>query len=175
MADVLHISERVITGEILAARHGSETQVGVDTGAVLTPTAWDYIRRHRLTVDRGYVPEPAQAAASSEMTLETTGPESAGAQTAAPEADAPSQVHPPGRCERPHQPFGCRTDEFGSGFAEPASCTDCPIHARFRQGDTSCSCEGCNRHRHLEELVRQGRATPAEELVREITARIGGE
>ena len=161
MADVLHISERVITGEILAARHGSEPRVGVGTGAVLTPTAWDYIRRHRLTVERGAPPEAASAAAKPE--------------TAKPAAVEPSPADPPGRCERPHQPFGCRTDEFGSGFAEPASCTDCPIHARFRQGDTSCSCEGCNRHRHLEELVRQGRATPAEELVREITARLGGE
>ena len=161
MADVLHISERVITGEILAARHGSEPRIGVGTGAVLTPTAWDYIRRHRLAVDRGDSQEMAGAAAPSE--------------TAEPAADALSPADPPGRCEHPHQPLGCRTDEFGSGFAEPTSCTDCPIHARFRQGDMSCSCEGCNRHRHLQELVRQGRATPAEELVREITARLGGE
>lgn len=170
MADVLYISERVITGEILAARHGSETRVGVDTGAVLTPTAWDYIRRHRLTVERGAAPATTGAVPPPETPESPAPPE-----TAKPAAGAPSPADPPGRCERPHQPFGCRTDEFGSGFAEPASCTDCPIHARFRQGDTSCSCEGCNRHRHLEELVRQGRATPAEELVREITARLGGE
>jgi hypothetical protein len=157
MSGVLHISAKVLTGEALAAQHQGETELAVDPASVLTPTAWDYIRRHRLTLSRlaaGAV--PAVAAVDDAQPLPQLQQAETPVQEVGPTAASPA-------------------DEFGSGFAEPTSCSDCAIHALLRQGDTSCSCGGCNRHRQLEELVRQGKATPAEELVREITARINGD
>lgn len=60
MAAALHIDAPVVTGDLLGRAHKGERALRVAPGAILTPTAWDYIRQHRLQVRRG---EPVAAAA----------------------------------------------------------------------------------------------------------------
>ena len=151
MAGLLHIAEAVLTGEILSRQHQGQASVQIECGAIITPTGWDYIRQHRLQVVRG------------DQLLDKNPSE---------EHEQVGQVDSAGRCDHPTQPHGCRTDEFGSGFVEPSSCHDCPIHALKRAGEPNCGCEGCNRHKAMTALVASGKGVDLEELVHQVTDQI---
>ena len=66
MTAVLHIGDPVVTGDLLAREHKGERAVSVVPDAILTPTAWDYIRQHRLQLARGQVSAPAAEVAEEE-------------------------------------------------------------------------------------------------------------
>lgn len=51
-SDALVLNDRVLTGDILAARIGSADQIQVAPNTVLTPTAKDYIRQRNIEVTR---------------------------------------------------------------------------------------------------------------------------
>ena len=53
MSEALHIDAPVVTGDVLGREHKGERVLSVSPSAILTPTAWDYIRQHRLQVRRG--------------------------------------------------------------------------------------------------------------------------
>ena len=53
MAEALHIDAPVVTGDLLGREHKGERTLSVAPSAILTPTAWDYIRQHRLQLSRG--------------------------------------------------------------------------------------------------------------------------
>ncbi len=139
MAKALHIDAPVVTGDLLGREHQGERTLCLAPSAILTPTAWDYIRQHRLQLSRGAVGAPAEA-----------------------DADA-------GRCEHPDRACGCEHEEFGSGYVEPTRCSDCAVHQRKKEGDSEASCEGCNRYKTLLQQIEQGRATDPEALVEQIT------
>jgi len=152
----LYIEEAVITGELLARRHGEEGEVRVTPSAIVTPTGWDYLRQHRLQLSRGTAPEPASP----------------------PAADRPAsiaEVEPPqmdgaGRCDQPDRSCGCQTEEFGSGYVEPSSCQDCAIYHMKRRGEQGADCHGCNRRVLLDQLVESGQGVDPEQLIREVTS-----
>ena len=54
----MHIDVPVVTGDVLGREHKGERVLSVSPSAILTPTAWDYIRQHRLQVRRGAAGEP---------------------------------------------------------------------------------------------------------------------
>jgi len=120
VAGTLHIREAVITEACLRARHGDESEIAVGDGAVITPSGWDYIRDHRLRVVRGAADQACGATPSAPA------PAASGSGSAAtpgqirevqpPAADGTS-IRAPGRFEHPEQSYGCKTDEFGSGYA----------------------------------------------------------
>ena len=143
----MHIGDPVVTGDLLAREHKGERAVSVVPDAILTPTAWDYIRQHRLQLVRGQVSAPA-----AEVAEERIGGE--------------------GRCDHPDRSSGCQHEEFGSGYVEPACCSECAIHARKKAGDANASCEGCNRHKTLLHLIDQGEASDPEQLIREVSAMV---
>jgi hypothetical protein len=157
MATILYLADPVITGDTLKRRHQGQTQLCVGSRAVLTPTAWDYLREHRMQVVRGDVsgapaaPSPALIAQVQPTALATD-----------------TQLVPESRCEQPGQPFGCKTEEFGSGFVEPSACRDCQVHGQCREGAGSGDCAGCNRNRSLQALA----PTDLEALVQRITDQI---
>jgi hypothetical protein len=77
----------------------------------------------------------------------------------------PSSLVQEGRCDHPDRPCGCKTEEFGSGFVEPASCGECVLHQA--QGGCGAGCKGCNRHQSAAVL-----SGVSEDLVRQITAQV---
>ena len=135
----MHIDDPVVTGDLLGREHKGERVLSVAPSAILTPTAWDYIRQHRLQLSRGEVVGTAEAVADA------------------------------GQCEHPDRACGCQHEEFGSGYVEPAHCGDCAIHERKQAGDPEASCEGCNRYKTLLQQIEQGQATDPEALVEQIT------
>ena len=151
MTGLLCLDAAVLTGEILSRQHQGQTSVQLAVEAIITPTGWDYIRQHRLQVVRG---EQVQDATVTEV------------------SSVEDQSEPLGRCDHPNKSCGCRTDEFGSGFVEPKSCHDCPIHALKQAGKPNCGCEGCNRHKAMEALVETGKGVDLEELVQQVTDQI---
>jgi hypothetical protein len=165
MAGLLQIGEAVLTGETLSRQHQGQTTVQVACGAIITPTGWDYIRQHRLQLVRG--DQVLTEAATGSLVV------AGGSPVAAHKGQGPAdQADPAGRCDHPNQPCGCRTDEFGSGFVEPSSCHDCPIHALKSAGQPNCGCEGCNRHKAITALVTAGKGVDLEELVQQVTDQI---
>ena len=153
MSSVLHIEEAVVTGDDLSRAHRGQEELCVGAAAVLTPTAWDYIRDQRVRVTRGAsVPEPSEPAPPSPP---------AGAATEA-------QMVPQARCDQPGRSCGCATEEFGSGFIQPDSCEVCAIHQLKVAGKANPGCEGCNLNRGCE--VESGVET--EMLVSQITGEI---
>ena len=69
MSSLLHIQEMVVTGDDLARAHQGQEGLCVVAGAVLTPTAWDYIRDQRLRLTRGASkPESSKPVAPSAST-----------------------------------------------------------------------------------------------------------
>ena len=81
-----------------------------------------------------------------------------------------------GRCEFPSRSFGCKTEEFGSGFVEPSTCQECPVQQRQQPSTVSLAesnpgCDGCNRHRTLQQ-VAEGGSPELEVLVQRITEEI---
>lgn len=116
LAGTLHISEAVITAGLLQQRHGDEGEVQVGAAAVITPTGWDYIRDHRLRVARGHSAPPSRPpAAPARQSGGASG--STQIREVQPPAADDTSIRSQGRCDYPEQPFGCKTDEFGSGFA----------------------------------------------------------
>ncbi|HIG57408.1 MAG TPA: hypothetical protein EYG11_21685 [Candidatus Latescibacteria bacterium] len=153
MAAVLHIDDTVVTGDLLSRAHQGEREFSFVPDAILTPTAWDYIRQHRLQVSRGG--EVSAATSSNEGQPET--------------AETEGRIISEGQCEHPDRSCGCKHEEFGSGYVEPSCCHDCAIHKLKREGDAEASCEGCNRHKTLMQLVARGKASDPEELIRRIS------
>ena len=144
MAGDLHIGDPVVTGDLLGREHRGERVLNIAAEAILTPTAWDYIRQHRLQLHRGEVAGPASEAGEDRIV---------GA----------------GRCDHPDRSCGCEGEEFGSGYVEPSCCRDCAINKLQQQGDPNASCVGCNRHKTLLHLVAKGQANDPEELIQRIT------
>ena len=128
MDTVLDIDDTVVTEKSLSRRHEGEKTVRVKEGAILTPTAWDYVRQHRLEVVKG------------EGQRRTVG--STGGST-----EAGSQLVQEVRCEQPDRAYGCEGDEFGSGFAAPDSCASCAIRALQSRRRPNVGCGGCNLHK----------------------------
>jgi len=146
----LYLDAPVLTEALLRQAHQGQEELRLRPNAVITPTGWDYIRQHRLKVTRGEAPATPAAPAPSLI----------------PELTPSSQVQE-GRCDHPDRPCGCRTEEFGSGFVEPASCGECAIHKA--QGGCGEGCKGCNRHQSAAVLTGV-----SEDLVRQITAQVMG-
>lgn len=158
MAAVLYIDDAVVTGDSLSRAHQGERELSVDPNAILTPTAWDYIRQHRLQLSRdGAVAVEAAAAAA------------AGVAAKHGSAASEDSITGAGQCDHPDRSCGCQHEEFGSGYVEPSCCRDCAIHKLKLEGDPEASCEGCNRHKTLLQLVEKGQASDPEELIRRIT------
>lgn len=157
MAGTLHIQALVVTEEVLRERHGGEDEVCVAKTAVVTPTGWDFLRAHRLRLTR------VQPAA-----LETSVP---APKAAAPAGGSIPEVLPPGteggvlargRCDHPDRAYGCKTEEFGSGFVQPSGCTECAVQRVAAAGSGGCGCGGCSHagtddasERELEALVQR--------------------
>ena len=139
MAKALHIDAPVVTGDLLEREYKGERTLSVSPSAILTPTAWDYIRQHRLQLSRGEVVGTAEAVVDA------------------------------GRCEHPDRACGCEHEEFGSGYVEPTRCSDCAVHERKKEGDPEASCEGCNRYKTLLQQIEKGQASDPEALVEQIT------
>ena len=122
VARTLHIADAVITESCLRGRHGDESEIQVGAAAVITPTGWDYIRDSRLRVVRGHAaqgaaPAPAAPPRSAAGATSPGGASSAQLREVQPPAADSTSIRSRGRFDHPDQPFGCKTDEFGSGFA----------------------------------------------------------
>ena len=114
MGGVLRIDDRVVTGELLKRRHGDEAALWLSPRSVVTPTGWDYIREHKLEVSRA---ADAGGAPVTDAQIREVRPATADG----------IKVVPDSRCDYPDRAFGCTTEEFGSGFAEPEpSASSCP-------------------------------------------------
>ncbi|HCL31604.1 MAG TPA: hypothetical protein DIC52_24645 [Candidatus Latescibacteria bacterium] len=162
MAAGLDIAAVVVTEQVLRASHTKEVEVHVAVNAVVTPSAWDYLRFHRLRLTRS-----ASGAGRSDTNK------------AVPTADPTSitEVLPPGseagvlsrgRCDHPDQAYGCQTEEFGSGFVQPAACSECAIKQAQQTGRTNCGCGGCNK-----EVTDDGVDALVQQLTDEIMKRLG--
>ena len=112
MPGTLHIAESVITGGLLSREHQSQEEVRVSSRAILTPTAWDYLRDRGLRLTRADVTEATPTGESSE---------SVEIPEVKPDAMDDTSLVQRGRCDHPDQAYGCKTDEFGSGFVQPGS------------------------------------------------------
>lgn len=152
MSPVLHIEETVITGDDLARLHQAEEELCVGPSTVLTPTAWDYIRDHRLHLSRDAAKsEEAPPLPSTNLANE-------------------AQMVPHEQCDLPGRSCGCTTEEFGSGFVQPESCHVCAIHQLKVTGRPSPECDGCNLNGSRGSSPRSDAATDA--LVTQITEQI---
>ena len=168
MTGALYIAEPVVTGDSLARQHQGEAEVCVPPRAVITPTGWDYIRQHRLRLVRGEPEAPPP------------GPSSPGADRS--HAPQISEVRPlssdemrlvqEGRCDHPDRPYGCKTEEFGSGFVEPSSCCDCGVGGEDEGAATTEACDGCNRQKAAAAATDEARDAEIEALVQYITDEI---
>ena len=160
MTQILDIAAAVITEQVLRAHHSGEDEVMVTPDAIITPSAWDYLRFHRLRLNRG-----------SSAGAPAPDPQSPAGETAIAEVLPPGSeagVLSQGRCDHPDRAYGCRTEEFGSGFVEPSCCTECAVRKAQNTGARGCSCGGCNRNgtdAGTEALVQQ--------LTDEIMKRLG--
>ncbi len=157
MGGILYIADPVVTEEILGQKHQGQDEVRIHPRTVITPTGWDYIRRHRLHLRRG------EAAGLVE---------SPGAEEGRSAHIEGSRLVQEGRCGHPEQACGCQTEEFGSGFVEPSSCRECPIHKLEQEGRPNAGCQGCNRYKTIQDLVDTGQAVDIEALVQQITDQI---
>ena len=150
MDAALHIIEAVVTGDDISRVHQGEGVLRINSTTVLTPTAWDYIRDHRIRVNRETsVTAPQLPAANSSDT---------------------AQMVPHGECAEPEKSCGCATDEFGSGFVQPASCGTCAIEQFKVEGRENPGCEGCNLNGAGEDEA--GAENEVDALVAQITAEI---
>ncbi len=152
MPGVCHIAAPVVTEEVLRQQHQDEEEICLSPGAVVTPTGWDYIRRHRLRVGRGEAGAPARS------------------QPRLIQEVRPGTLVPEGRCEHPDQSCGCKDEEFGSGFVEPAACDHCAVHRLQQEGAPDCGCQGCNRHKTL--VASHALPAVSEDLVRQIAEQV---
>jgi|GEM_PF-556500 hypothetical protein len=143
MAHTLQLDEMLITESLLAQRHQQEGEVHLHAKAIVTPSARDYLRMHGVVLIQG---------ASGSSTIGSAARSSSpGAATSSPTTGTPIQeILPPGsesgllyhgRCDHPDRAFGCQTEEFGSGYVEPACCDECARNGK--NGGSACSCEQC--------------------------------
>ena len=144
MDAVLYINDAVVTERTLSRAHKGEAVVCVKEGAIVTPTARDYVRQHRVELVEGEVQRQTAGEAS---------------------ASARGQLVQEVRCEHPERSHGCEKEEFGSGYVEPEACESCAIRALQLQGKGNAGCEGCNLHKGC----GGGGNIDMDELVREIT------
>lgn len=126
---VLEVKLMVITGDNLAGKYQGERELLVENAAVLTPTAWDFVRDHRMRVTRG---KTAMSSFPSAAALPAN------------KVEVGSQMVAHGQCDHPGISCGCDTDEFGSGFVQPENCTSCVIHQLKVAGQPNPGCKGCN-------------------------------
>ena len=147
MDAVLYIDAAVVTEKVLGRAHKGERVVCVDEGAIVTPTALDYVRQHRMELVRGEVGR--QAAAQAVGGSVAAGGELAG------------EVG----CAQPDKCYGCEKEEFGSGYVAPDCCDSCAIRALQLQGNPNAGCEGCN----LYKTGRHHGAQQGDALVQQIT------
>ena len=155
MSSVLHIQEMVVTGDDLARVHQGQEELCVVDAAVLTPTAWDYIRDQRLRLTRAAsMPEPSEPVAP----------------TASTNVVNEARMVPHAQCDQPSRSCGCKTEEFGSGFVQPERCGVCAIHQLKVAGQANPGCEGCNLNGHCDGEPGSDAAT--ETLVSQITEQI---
>ena len=155
MSSTCHIDAPVVTEALLRQQHQGQEELSVLPGAVITPTGWDYIRQRRLRVVRGEAPAVVQPSAPGLITELT-----------------PSSLVQEGRCDHPDRSCGCQTEEFGSGFVEPASCGECALHPPHVQGGCGEACKGCNRHKSPPILQQIALPGVSEEMVRQIVAQV---
>lgn len=147
MAQVLDIAAAVVTEEVLRQAHTGQQEIRVAPGALVTPSGWDFLRYHRLQLVRG-------GALGSATATSRSGSAAPAASATAASATAITEILPPGseagvlsrgRCDHPDKAFGCRTEEFGSGFVEPSSCSDCAIQQVRQVQPGGSNCGGCNK------------------------------
>ena len=147
MTQVLDITAAVVTQDVLSKAHAGEQEVRVDPGALVTPSAWDFLCYHRLRLIRGSA--ASATASSAERSYVAAAPATSGA-TAITEILPPGSdagVLSRGRYDHPDKAFGCRSEEFGSGFVEPSCCSDCAIRQarEVQPAGGNCGCGGCNK------------------------------
>jgi len=80
-------------------------------------------------VSRGETPTGAEANESTEAKIPEIGSKTPVSENRQTGGDLIQEVCTPqmvqeGACEHPDRPYGCKTDEFGSGFAESSGKTD---------------------------------------------------
>jgi len=119
VAGLLRITDPVVTEDCLRQQHGDEAELLVGRRAVITPTGWDYIRNHRLRVRREDSAE--ERAADPGLRSAAPSPEPSAIPEVLPVAADGASIRQLGRFDHPDRPFGCKNDDFGSGFAEPSS------------------------------------------------------
>jgi len=125
VAGPLRITDPVITEDCLRQQHRDEAELLVGSRAIITPTGWDYIRNHRLRVQHDEHDEPAgEPPADSGLGPAAPSPEPSAIPEVLPVAADGASIRQVGRFDHPDQPFGCKNDDFGSGFAEPSSGQD---------------------------------------------------
>ena len=134
MPGILHILETVITGDLLSREHESQEELRVSSRAILTPTAWDYVRDSGLRLTRTDDPGGSSADGQGDR---------AEVAEIRPDAMDETAIVQRGRCEHPDQAFGCKTDEFGSGFVQPGSCEECATSRERKDDDTDEGCGKC--------------------------------
>ena len=174
MAAPLHIDASLITEALLLQQHQGEREVSISDGAIITPSARDYLRLHRITVVDGGRVATQPAAPQGAARQSSTASASSGAGTSIQEVLPPGAeggMLYRGRYDHPDKAFGCRTEEFGSGFVEPACCAACA--AKGSNGGAGCDCDGCNRQG--EDPRREDAQFEAlvQRLTDEIMARLG--
>jgi|APSaa5957512622_1039677.scaffolds.fasta_scaffold19558_1 hypothetical protein len=128
MENVLYVAEAVITEDLLRRLHQGQEEIRFGPKTVVTPTGWDFIREHQLRVSRGEAPSGAETNEPATARIPEVGAESAGSDNRQTGGGMIEEVCTPqmvqeGRCEHPDRSYGCKTDEFGSGFAEASAQT----------------------------------------------------
>lgn len=147
MAQILDIQATVVTGDVLSAAHRGEALVRVPAGAVITPSGWDYLRYHKLRLHDGAATPTSPQSSPGRTTAAPAAPAATAGQAIAEVLPAGFEAGlvSKGRYDHPDRAYGCRTEEFGSGFVEPASCDGCAVKAVAAQTGGSCGCGGCNK------------------------------
>ncbi len=145
MAAPLHIDGSLITEALLQQEHQGQSEISIRDGAIITPSARDYLRYHRVTVVAGGRSGSAPAAPKQTARQAVTTSTSSGVGTPIQEILPPGAeggMLYRGRCDHPDRAFGCRTEEFGSGFVEPACCAACA--KKGSNGGAGCDSDSCN-------------------------------
>ncbi len=150
MAEILHLDEMLITESLLLQRHQGEVEIHLVPDAIVTPSARDYLR-----LQGARVMQTSGARHVSNVGMGSRG-HAGGTSSVAPRSTSATgtpiqEILPPGaeggllyrgRCDHPDRSYGCQTEEFGSGFVEPACCDACA--AAGTNGGPACDCADCS-------------------------------
>ena len=154
---ILTLDETLITEPLLAQQQQGEEAVRLVPGAIITPSARDYLRLHSVVVvEEGASASPGPGGTGNAGQAGYAG-QSGGTsiqEILPPGAEGGLLYH--GRCDHPDRAYGCRDEEFGSGFVEPACCDACAKAGR--NGAPGCDCENCSvpgNDAELESLVQR--------------------